>query len=94
MTGINKGKLAKPRNPAGRHKGKPNRVTTEFKEAVNNLLSHAAPHLVDWLNRIAIEDPAKAVDTVAKLAEYSYPKLARVESKTEHSGKIEFAWKE
>jgi hypothetical protein len=80
MTGINKGKLDKPRNPAGRHKGKPNRVTVEFKEAVNNLISFATPQMVDWLTVVAAEDPNKALEHVYKFAQFGYPLLARTDN--------------
>lgn len=72
-------KYDKPRNPNGRPKGIPNKTTTLFKEALNNLLELSAPKMLDWLDRVALEDPAKALDQVSKLAEYVHPKLARQE---------------
>ena len=66
-------------NPNGRPAGIPNRTTTEFKEALNRLLTHAAPQMVSWLDRIAETNPEKAIDAVGKLAEYVHPKLARQE---------------
>lgn len=36
----------------GRQKGTQNRTTLEFKEAVVNLLNHASPYMVDWLEDI------------------------------------------
>lgn len=67
----------KSNNPNGRPKGKPNKRTAEFKEAINNLLQYAAPQMVEWLSQI--EDPSKRLDTIGKLAEFAYPKLARTE---------------
>lgn len=69
---------------AGRTKGVPNKTTIEFKAALNALLEHAAPQMLEWLNRVAKESPEKALDTVGKLAEYIHPKLAR--SEQQHTG--------
>lgn len=63
----------------GRPKGAQNKTTIEFKQAVNNLLNHAAPKMVAWLDKIATEDPGRALDLVGKIAEYAHPKLARSE---------------
>lgn len=67
------------RNPNGRPKGTPNKTTLVFKEALNNLLELAAPQMVEWLERVAKDDPAKALDQIGKLAEYVHPKLGRTE---------------
>lgn len=72
--------MAKGIKTGGRVKGTPNKATLEFKEALNELLNHAAPNMVKWLDQIAQEDPAKALDTVHKYIEFVYPKLARQES--------------
>lgn len=73
-------------NPKGKPKGVQNKTTTEFKEAVNKFLHYAQPNMVRWLERIAVDDPAKALDIVAKLAEYAHPKLARTE--LAHEGEV------
>ena len=74
----------------GRPKGLPNKVTVEFRETVTKLLSDNAANVSLWLEKVANgdgdpdkADPAKALDLLAKLAEYAAPKLARVE----HTGK-------
>lgn len=77
--------MAKPKGSkktGGRVAGVPNKATSTFKEALNNLLEISAPKMLEWLDRVAIEDPAKALDQMSKLAEYVHPKLAR----TEHAG--------
>lgn len=65
------------RKGAGRSKGVPNKATAEFKEKLNELLEHAAPNMVRWLDEIAADNPEKAFDILSKFAEYCYPKLAR-----------------
>jgi hypothetical protein len=74
-------------NPnAGRRKGTPNRVTTEFRDTVRKLLDDNRDNVARWLTAVAEgdgesvkPDPGKALDLVAKLAEFAAPKLARVE---------------
>lgn len=69
----------------GRPKGSIDKVRLEFKQALNELLEMAAPQMVGWLSRIAENDPYKAMDMTAKLAEYVHPKLQR----TTHEGDAE-----
>lgn len=63
----------------GRPKGMQNKATIEFKEALNNLINYATPRMVGWLERVAMDDPSKALDHIHKMAEYAHPKLARTE---------------
>jgi hypothetical protein len=73
----------------GRPKGMQNKATTDFKAAVNKLLESSAPQMVDWLQQVAEgnvadggkrePDPGKALDLLAKLAEFAAPKLSRSE---------------
>lgn len=72
----------------GRVAGKPNKATVEFRETVTQLLSDNSANVGLWLAQVADglgdtkPDPAKALDLMAKLAEYAAPKLNR----TEHTG--------
>jgi hypothetical protein len=63
----------------GRAKGVPNKATTEFRVAITRLLELNAENYAEWLRQVAETDPAKALDLIAKLAEYAAPKLARSE---------------
>lgn len=76
-------------NP-GRPKGTPNKVNQEFRETVKRLLEDNSENVGKWLKAVAEGDPMsdmkpspeKALDLLAKLAEFAAPKLAR----TEHVG--------
>jgi hypothetical protein len=71
----------------GSRKGVPNKVTAEFRDTVRKLLEDNAGNVGRWLTLVAEgdgtdsgkPDPAKALDLVAKLAEYAAPKLNRTE---------------
>jgi len=91
----------KPPNAGmGRPKGSVNKATREFRETVHALLEENRDNVGKWLSQVAEGHgevkpaPEKALDLLAKLAEYAAPKLAR----TEHTGKDgeamkhEFTW--
>jgi hypothetical protein len=65
----------------GRTKGTPNKATVTFKETVTALLQDNSDNIAIWLKQVAVDkdDPGRALDLLAKLAEYAYPKLARTE---------------
>lgn len=75
----------------GRKPGVPNKATQEFRATVQKLLDDNRENVGRWLTLVAEgdgtargqPDPAKALDLLAKLAEYAAPKLNR----TEHTGK-------
>lgn len=81
-----RGKPFEAGNP-GRPKGSVNKVNQEFRETVRMLLESNAENVGRWLALVAEgdgtehgrPDPAKALDLLAKLAEYAAPKLGRVE---------------
>ena len=92
----------RPKPPAagkGRVKGTPNKVTTEFRETVTRLLESNAENMGRWLTLVAEgdgtdnpygkPDPAKALDLLAKLAEFAAPKLARTEHTGEGGGPVQ-----
>lgn len=69
----------------GRPKGVPNKATTTFRETVTKLLEGNADNVALWLDQVATGShgkepaPEKALDLLAKLAEYAAPKLSRTE---------------
>jgi hypothetical protein len=81
----------------GRPKGTPNRSTTEFRDTIRDLLEGNKDNVSKWLTDIAEgditqdrrPDPYKALDMLAKLAEYAAPKLARTEHVGANDGPVE-----
>jgi len=67
----------------GRPKGVPNKISTTFRETVTQLLADNSANVGLWLARVSEDDPAKALDLLAKLAEYAAPKLSKVEQTSE-----------
>lgn len=63
----------------------PNRVTVEFRDTVRRVLEENSENVGVWLSQVATGShgkepaPEKALDLLAKLAEYAAPKLARTE---------------
>jgi len=82
----------------GRAKGTPNKATVEFRQTVTSLLENNAHNVSKWLGQVAEgmpehdtkPDPYKALDMLAKLAEYATPKLARQEHVGENGGAMKF----
>jgi hypothetical protein len=82
----------RPKRPktGGRVAGTPNKATAEFRTTIAKLLDDNADNVGRWLLLVAEgdgtdngrPDPARALDLLAKLAEYAAPKLNR----TEHVG--------
>lgn len=80
--------MAKGIKTGGRVAGTVNKATVEFRQTVTALLSDNASNVALWLAQVAEghgetkADPAKALDLIARLAEFAAPKLNR----TEHTG--------
>ena len=86
---ANAGSFRKGEVRPKRGKHGPPKVTVEFRETVRRLLETNAENVGVWLQMVATggadptkADPGKALDLMAKLAEFAAPKLAR----TEHVG--------
>jgi hypothetical protein len=69
----------------GRPKGAQNKTTITFRETITNLLQDNSANVGLWLARVSEDDPAKALDLLAKLAEYAAPKLSKVEMQSDVS---------
>jgi hypothetical protein len=86
--------MAKGYKTGGRVAGVPNKSTQEFRQTVTALLEKNASNVDLWLQQVADgvgdakPDPGKALDLLAKLAEYAAPKLGRVEHTGLDSGPI------
>ena len=61
----------------GRPPGTPNKDKKTFREAINFLLEHSQDQFINWLEQI--EDPKDRFNVIKDLAEYAYPKYARLE---------------
>ena len=80
----------------GRSAGTPNKATREFRETINKLLEGNADNVAKWLTIVAEgdlkreikPDPGKALDLLAKLAEFAAPKLARTEHVGDNGGAL------
>lgn len=78
----------------GRVAGTPNKATTEFRQTVTQLLEKNAQNVQIWLSQVAEghgdakPDPGRALDLMAKLAEFAAPKLGRVEHTGEGGGPL------
>lgn len=60
-------------------KGIPNKTTTEIREGFQILIENNLDKMEDWLNRIAEQNPLKALEIIHKFGEYIVPKLSRTE---------------
>lgn len=78
----------------GRVAGTPNKATKQFRDTVTALLDKNAANVDLWLQQVAEgigdakPDPAKALDLMAKLAEFAAPKLGRVEHVGDGGGAV------
>ena len=87
-------------NP-GKPKGALNKTTTEFRETVTKLLDDNRDNVGIWLKQVAEgipadddgkgapADPGRALDLLAKLAEFAAPKLNRTEHTGEGGGPVD-----
>lgn len=89
----------RPKRPktGGRVAGTPNKATAEFRTTIAKLLDDNADNVGRWLLLVAEgdgtdtgrPDPAKALDLLAKLAEFAAPKLNRTEVTGDGGGPVQ-----
>lgn len=73
----------------GRPPGGQNKVNREFRETITKLLEENAENISLWLKEVAADDPGKALQHIASLAEYAAPKLARTEVTGKDGGPVQ-----
>lgn len=62
-------------------------ATARLRTAVAELTDTNFQDIQVWLDRVSTTDPAKALDFVLRLLEFSVPKLSRVEATIKDAGK-------
>ena len=72
----------------GRPKGTPNKTTNKIREAFTKLVEDNLENMTNWLTEVAADNPEKALTILNQMAEYTTPKLARVENKIETDEEI------
>lgn len=97
---ANKGSFKKGEIRPGQGKRGPSKTTLEFRETVQKVLDANAENVAIWLAQVANGIPAdeygkgvpaapeKALDLLAKLAEFAAPKLARTEVTGANGGPV------
>lgn len=64
-------------NRAGRPPGKAKQ--SDIKQAYQNLIEDNLPKVENWLNNVAKDNPAKALEFVLKLSEFVIPRMKATE---------------
>jgi len=76
-------------------KGTPNKTTKELRNAFQYFVENNVTQFQDWIERVAENNPAKAIELVSSLGEYILPKLSRTEIdadvKTENKTEIDYS---
>lgn len=75
-------------NPKGRPKGSANKTTNTIREAFTKLVEDNLENMTTWLESVADTNPREALNIINQMAEYTTPKLARVENKIETDEEI------
>lgn len=67
------------REGSGRPKGAENKATKDIRASYKLLLENNLGNLQEWIDRIAENNPAKAIELLNSMSEYIIPKLQRTE---------------
>ena len=68
--------MAKGRKTGGRIKGVPNKVTADTRAIFQAVFDHQVPKADGWFERVADDNPGKALESLLRLAEHFVPKLS------------------
>lgn len=94
---ANKGTFKKGEIRPGQGKRGPSKTTLEFRATVQKVLDANADNVAIWLAQVAEGHgetkaaPEKALDLLARLAEFAAPKLARTEVTGANGGPVVIA---
>lgn len=66
-------------NRQGRPKGVPNKVTSEIRDVYKEIIENNRDNIPIWLEKVAKDNPDRALNFIIKLSEYVVPKLQNVE---------------
>jgi hypothetical protein len=74
----------------GRKKGTPNKATSETRNVVAAFVNDNASEVQALWAKVAENDPARALELYAKIAEFALPKLSRstIDGEIEIRGKL------
>ena len=72
----------------GRPRGVGNKSTEAIRTAFADLVSNNLDNMQEWLERTATDNPAKALQIVSDIAQYSLPKLKQVDANLEMGDSI------
>jgi hypothetical protein len=64
-------------NKRGRPKGVPNKSSEHIKSIFAKLLENNLPKMQEYIQRVANDDPAKAIELMIKISERFVPKLSQ-----------------
>jgi len=63
----------------GSRKGVPNKTTKEIRDGFQMFVENNIGKFQQWIDEVAEDNPAKAIELVTSLGEYILPKLSRTE---------------
>lgn len=66
-------------NKNGRPKGVPNKISSEIREVYKELIENNLCNIDVWLEKVANDNPDKALSFIMKLSEYVIPRLQSTE---------------
>jgi hypothetical protein len=80
-------KIGEGKPGPGQPKGSVNKATATARNAISGFIEAKAAEVESPWVRVAEQDPGKALELYAKIAEFILPKIARMEVKAESSAR-------